>query len=185
MKLMTTGSIALLTILIFLGCKQDSPKNAITTENREIKTNISTSGVSNLYKYYHENPQSADQKEENVIIDYIVSTEQEYVRTAEGMYILITKEGSGNNYVYGQDCTADYKGYFLDGKVFDSSYERNQALKFKIGQMNEAWNISLMKVNPGTEYKLICPSRLAYGERGFPGYVPPNTVIAFDIATKP
>ncbi len=173
----------LLTImtLCFVQCKTEN-----TTEvanNTTEKKDLSGDGISTLYQYYVENPQNQDHIDENMIIDHVVASGEQFERTRSGLYYKILEEGSGNNYVYGGPCTSHYKGYFLDGRVFDSSYPRGNPISFKIGQMNAAWNEILQRVNPGTKLKIIVPSRLGYGERGFPGYVPPNTIIAFDIET--
>lgn len=170
-------------LLISLTQCKEKPGTDSAEEEESIGQDISEAAVSELYQYYVENPVNLAHKEENEIIDHIISTGLAFQRTASGLYYHIIKEGEGPNYTYGGECTAHYKGYFLDGKTFDSSYQRQEPLNFRIGQMNAAWNEILQNVNPGTHLQLIAPSRMAYGERGFPGYVPPNTIIAFDIET--
>jgi FKBP-type peptidyl-prolyl cis-trans isomerase len=51
--------------------------------------------------------------------------------------------------------------------------------------MVPGWNEALLLMNPGTKAQLLIPSRLAYGERGYPGLIPPNTPIIFDIEVLP
>ncbi len=76
---------------------------------------------------------------------------------------------------------AHYEGTFLDGQVFDSSRDRGEPISFKVGQMIHAWNHLLKKMKKGDKAILITPSRLAYADRGFPGFVPPNTPLKFEI----
>jgi len=138
-----------------------------------------------LYVNYTAEPQNQFQKDENALIEYAVDNGLDVTRTATGLYYLIEKEGVGPKYIHGQPCKAHYSGYFLDGKVFDSSYNRGKPLFFSVGQMNAAWNEALKLMNTGTKAKLLIPSKLAYGERGFPGYVPPNTPLVFDLEVLP
>ena len=166
-------------VLLLMQCK-----HAATESQPEIPSkDLNGGAVSELYQYYVENPSLQAHKDENLIIDYIVENELIYERLPSGLYYKIVKQGSGDNYKIGDNCVTHYNGYFLDGNSFDSSYKRNEPIRFRVGQMNPSWNEILQIVNPGTQVKIIAPSRLAYGERGFPGYVPPNTVIAFDIET--
>lgn len=146
---------------------------------------LDESYVAGLYAHYSSKPELQAHKDENRIIDYILGQSLEYQRKPSGLYYYIVKNGEGAHYTYGQPCQAHYEGYFLDGRRFDSSIEKGEPLNFRLGQMIAGWNEILQDFNPGTELKIIVPSALAYGERGFPGYVPPNEVIAFDIYTIP
>lgn len=172
----------LLMVCSILACQSKTDKKQANS-SPELSTELNETYVSGLYEYYIPNAQDREHIEENAIIEFIIGGNIEYTRSTSGYYYAITKPGSGENYAYGQDCRADYRGYFLDGKEFDSSYKRGIPLDFKVGQMIYAWNDLLQKVNPGTHAKLIVPSRLAYGKDGFPGFVPPNTITAFDIET--
>jgi FKBP-type peptidyl-prolyl cis-trans isomerase FkpA/FKBP-type peptidyl-prolyl cis-trans isomerase FklB len=80
-----------------------------------------------------------------------------------------------------EEIKMNYKGYFLDGKVFDSSYLRGQPIKFKIGTKISGWNIGLTRFKSKGKGKLLIPSRFAYGEKGVEGLIPPNTPLIFDI----
>lgn len=149
------------------------PKKASTSELAE-----------KLYTGYHQTPTTQAQKDENALIDYAVDKNMDVKRTTSGLYYLITEKGEGENYKYGQRCEAHYRGTFLDGKEFDSSYKRGQPMGFNVGQMIPGWNEALMFINPGTKISLLVPSHLAYGAAGFPGYIGPHTPLAFDIETQ-
>jgi len=137
--------------------------------------------VQKLYQNYHQNPQTVDQIDENKIIDYAMQRKIAVKRTKTGLYYQILVEGNGVPYKSGQAATAHYRGFFLDGKLFDSSYARSKPIDFKAGQMNTAWNEAMTFMSPGTKALLLVPSKLGYGNKGFPGYVPPNVPIAFDL----
>lgn len=94
---------------------------------------------------------------------------------------MLTDRGMGPALQWGEKVKVDYRGYFLDGKEFDSSYSRGKPIIFNVGQMIPGWNEALRKMASGSKATIIVPSRLGYGDQGFPGAVPPNTIIAFDI----
>ncbi|MFN8277760.1 MAG: peptidylprolyl isomerase [Chitinophagales bacterium] len=102
-------------------------------------------------------------------------------KTASGLMYIVEKEGTGAQAAKGKTVSVHYNGTFLDGKKFDSSYDRGQPISFVLGQgqVIPGWDegIALMKV--GTKMKLIIPSNLAYGERGV-GPIPPNTPLVFE-----
>lgn len=74
-----------------------------------------------------------------------------------------------------------YRGTFPDGKEFDSSYKRNEAIEFPLQNVIPCWTegVQLMKV--GGKAKLTCPSQIAYGARGAGGVIPPNATLVFEV----
>ncbi|KAK2193985.1 hypothetical protein NP493_4g13024 [Ridgeia piscesae] len=72
---------------------------------------------------------------------------------------------------------------FEDGKKFDSSRDRNQVFKFKIGkgEVIKGWDEGIKQMSVGQRAKLTCTSDYAYGKTGHPGIIPPNTTLVFDI----
>ena len=184
--------IALICGLILLsGCVTDGSKkggatNATNPVTKAIQKREATSELAErLYSRFHANPATQAQKDENALIDYAVDKNLDAVRTASGLYYVIHKEGVGKKYIHGQPLSAHYQGYFLDGKVFDSSYKRGVPITFNVGQMVPGWNEALKLMNSGTKAQLLIPSSLAYGDRGFAGFVPPNTPLIFDLETLP
>ncbi len=155
------------------------------TENTTANLNKAIKKESKLYANYTDNPTTQDQKDENALIDYAIEKGLDVKRTASGMYYVVDEKGKGEVMVHGQPFQAHYSGYFLDGKVFDSSYERGQPLAATVGAMNAAWNEALVTFPVGSKLKLLLPSRLGYGARGFPGFVPPNTPLIFDMHIMP
>ena len=134
-----------------------------------------------LYSGFYQNPTTLAEKEQNAIIEYATENELPLTRTESGLYYMITAKGQGPRLRPGEKVKVDYTGYFLDGKEFDSSYKRGEPLNFAVGQMIRGWNEGLLYMQSGGKATFVIPSRLAYGAGGFPGAVPPNTVIAFDI----
>ena len=91
--------------------------------------------------------------------------------------------GSGEEASAGMLVTVHYTGYLMDGKKFDSSFDRNGPLPFVIGsgRVIEGWDEGVTSMKVGGHRKLIIPSQLAYGSRGIPGLIPPDATLVFDI----
>lgn len=104
------------------------------------------------------------------------------VKTPSGLRYVIIKEGQGTaSPKMGQTVTAHYNGTLMNGKMFDSSIVRNEPIRFKVGQMIEGWNEALLTMHKGEKRQLIIPPELGYGVQGYPGVIPPNSYLIFDI----
>jgi len=104
------------------------------------------------------------------------------IETASGLRYVVEKEGEGSDKpVPGQTISCHYKGTFLNGDEFDSSYKRGEPLSFQIGQVIEGWNEALQDMTKGEKRTLYIPSYLAYGERGAGGAIPPNSPLVFEV----
>lgn len=175
-----------LIALIFISCIDEGTKKSTSAASPQAtKKKLSFSKVGPLYENYHESPTTQAQMDENDLIDYAVDKELDVKKTASGLYYTIIKAGQGPNYAMGEPCKAHYTGYTLDGKVFDSSHKRNKPLAFKVGQMIPGWNEALTLMNTGTQAKLLIPSHLAYGSRGFGNLIGPNEPLVFDMEIVP
>lgn len=92
--------------------------------------------------------------------------------------------GDGINYPKpGQTVAVHYTGYLPDGKRFDSSRDRAKPFKFKIGaeQVIAGLDLGISQLSVGERAKLTIPAHLAYGEKGFPGLIPSNSALIFDM----
>lgn len=75
-----------------------------------------------------------------------------------------------------------YEGKLVDGKVFDSSYERGQPAAMPLPALIPAWKEALQLMRPGDEWTLYVPPAMGYGEEGAGGgEIPPNSVLIFRI----
>ena len=105
------------------------------------------------------------------------------MKTESGLEYLERKAGKGAEAVAGKTVSVHYEGKLLDGKVFDSSFERGTPIEFKlgVGQVIQGWDegIALMKV--GGQATLTIPPELGYGERGAGGIIPPNATLIFEV----
>lgn len=109
------------------------------------------------------------------------SAEPKPVRTASGIEITMLQEGTGASPKASDTVKVHYRGTLLDGKEFDSSYKRGQPATFPLGRVIPCWTEGVQTLKVGGKAKLLCPSNLAYGNRGVPGTIPPNATLAFEV----
>ncbi len=104
-------------------------------------------------------------------------------KTDSGLRYKIINQGDGVLAEKGKTVSVHYKGMLPNGKVFDSSYSRNQPIDFQLGagQVIAGWDegISLLKV--GDKARLVIPSHIAYGSAGAGGVIPPDATLVFDV----
>jgi len=74
-----------------------------------------------------------------------------------------------------------YKGTFLNGDTFDSSYDRGQPAVFPLNRVIKGWTEGVQLMSVGSKFKFTIPANLAYGERGNPPRIPGNSVLQFEI----
>jgi FKBP-type peptidyl-prolyl cis-trans isomerase len=98
-------------------------------------------------------------------------------------YCVISEPQLGNIPQNGQQVGIHYAGYLVDGRKFDASYDRMEPIRFEMGRAGfiQGWLEALTFVKNGGQYKLFIPGNLAYGERGYPGVIPPNATLVFDM----
>lgn len=97
--------------------------------------------------------------------------------TASGLQYKVITEGTGKQPKATDVVTVHYEGKFIDGKVFDSSYERGMPAQFKLNEVIKGWTEGLQLMKEGSKYELYVPSELAYGEAGKPAIEPNSTLI--------
>ena len=101
-------------------------------------------------------------------------------RTASGLVYQEVVAGTGPNPTVQDSITVHYHGTLEDGTVFDSSVERDEPIKFALGQVIPGWQEGLQMMKEGGKARLVIPGDLAYGPRG-QGTIPPNATLIFEV----
>ncbi|KKS06062.1 MAG: Peptidyl-prolyl cis-trans isomerase [Parcubacteria group bacterium GW2011_GWB1_41_4] len=106
-----------------------------------------------------------------------------YTNMNNNLKIEDLKIGDGLEAQNGKIVTVNYVGKLLDGKKFDSSYDRNQPFSFTLGagQVIQGWEQGILSMKIGGERKLTIPPEMAYGESGVPNVIPPNATLIFEV----
>jgi len=106
----------------------------------------------------------------------------------EGMIVLpsglqykVIEPGKGNSPTVQSTVTVHYRGRLLDGKEFDSSYERGEPATFPVAGVIPGWTEALQLMKEGAKWELAIPANLAYGERGAGQVIGPNSVLLFEV----
>lgn len=105
------------------------------------------------------------------------------VKTASGLAYTDLVVGKGNSPVSGKTVTVHYTGWLTDGKKFDSSVDRGQPFRFRIGagEVIPGWDEGVMTMKVGGKRKLTIPAELGYGPAGAGGVIPPNATLVFEV----
>ena len=102
-------------------------------------------------------------------------------KTASGIGITTLKEGAGANPKMTDTVKVNYRGTLENGQEFDSSYKRGQPATFPLSRVIPCWTEGVQKIKAGGKAKLVCPPNLAYGSRGVPGTIPPDSTLIFEV----
>ena len=104
------------------------------------------------------------------------------VQTKSGLQYEVLSEGKGERSPKATDTVlCHYEGRLVSGKVFDSSYERNQPAEFGLNQVIPGWTEGLQLMSEGAKYRFYIPYLLGYGEQGAGPSIPPFSTLIFDV----
>lgn len=106
---------------------------------------------------------------------------QGIMTTESGLQYKILKAGEGISPESKDTVTVHYKGTFIDGEEFDSSYSKGEPQSFQANRVIKGWTEALQMMKVGAKWKIFLPPRLAYGQKGDGETIPPNKVLVFEI----
>ena len=157
----------------------------------EVKMDVKLNSILTRDEYrcvlekYHLIVEDRDIEESRKLKIYLDTNQTQFYQLENGMYYLPIKQGAGDYVKSGDMIKINYKGYFLNGKQFESTYERAQPLEFNFGedgQVIKGFNTAISLMNEGAKTKFIIPSRLAFGETGSStNIVPAYTTVIYEI----
>ncbi|MFQ5513203.1 MAG: FKBP-type peptidyl-prolyl cis-trans isomerase [Myxococcota bacterium] len=103
------------------------------------------------------------------------------VRTDSGLVFIEQQPGEGDHPEPSDTVKVHYHGTLRDGTVFDSSVNRGAPFVTPLSGVIPCWTEGVQRMRPGGKARLVCPSELAYRDRGAPPYIKPGAAIAFDV----
>ncbi len=104
---------------------------------------------------------------------------EEFTTTASGLKYRIRRKSDGKKPTATSSVVAHYRGWTDDGKEFDSSYKRGEPTPFPLNGVIGGWTEGLQLIGEGGMIELEIPSKLGYGDRGFPPDIPPAATLHF------
>jgi len=102
-------------------------------------------------------------------------------KTESGIVITTVTPGTGPSPKATDKVKVHYHGTLTDGSVFDSSVQRGQPATFPLNGVIKCWTEGVQQIKVGGKSRLVCPSELAYGERGAPPRIKPGATLIFDV----
>ncbi|RLA49029.1 MAG: FKBP-type peptidyl-prolyl cis-trans isomerase [Gammaproteobacteria bacterium] len=106
---------------------------------------------------------------------------EEITVTESGLQYEVLTAGSGATPSASSKVSTHYEGKLIDGKVFDSSYQRGQPADFLVNGVIAGWTEALQMMEEGSKWRLYVPYHLAYGEKGAGGLIGPYAALIFDV----
>jgi FKBP-type peptidyl-prolyl cis-trans isomerase FkpA len=103
------------------------------------------------------------------------------VKTPSGLVFKTLKPGSGPSPKASDTVRVHYHGTLPDGKVFDSSVQRGQPAEFELNKVIPCWTEGVQRMKVGEKAKLVCPSEIAYGDRGAGPDIGPGATLVFEV----
>lgn len=108
------------------------------------------------------------------------ATESGAQKMPSGLVYFELTPGTGASPEPSDTVKVNYRGTLIDGTEFDSSYKRNQPAEFPLNGVIKCWTEGVGKMKVGGKAKLICPSEIAYGDRGRPS-IPGGATLVFEV----
>ena len=129
--------------------------------------------------------QAKNQAEKNIRAEkeFLAANKQKngVSETPTGLQYEVIQKGQGAKPSRNSKVRVHYTGSLLNGQVFDSSVQRGEPAEFSLSQVIPGWTEGLQLMSEGSKYRFFIPARLAYGEHGAPGAIPPNAALIFEV----
>jgi FKBP-type peptidyl-prolyl cis-trans isomerase FkpA len=110
-----------------------------------------------------------------------VGAESGAKKTESGAILKTIKEGNGAIPKMTDMVKVQYQGTLIDGTVFDSSAKQGEPAMLRVNEMSKCWVEGMQQIKVGGKSKLVCPSILAYRDKGLPPLIKPGATLVFEI----
>ena len=102
-------------------------------------------------------------------------------KTESGAIVTTIKEGNGATPKVSDTVKVNYNGSLIDGTVFDSTAKHGEPATLRVNEMSKCWVEGMQQMKVGSKSKLVCPSNLAYRDKGLPPLIKPGATLVFEI----
>ena len=109
------------------------------------------------------------------------ATEPGAKKTESGAILTTIKEGNGATPKVMDMVKVQYLGTLIDGTVFDRSAKQGDPATLRLNDMSKCWLEGVQQMKVGGKSKLVCPSNLAYRDKGLPPFIKPGATLVFEI----
>lgn len=143
--------------------------------------------LSNMQQQVSKNTAQQQQAEANMSQkageDFLANNSKQpgVITLPSGLQYKVLKAGQGASPKASDTVTVNYEGTLINGKVFDSSYQRGTPATFQVGAVIPGWQEALQLMKPGATWMLYIPAKLAYGSQGAGGLIGPNETLIFKV----
>ncbi|MFQ5561217.1 MAG: FKBP-type peptidyl-prolyl cis-trans isomerase [Nitrospinota bacterium] len=101
--------------------------------------------------------------------------------TKSGLQYRVLRAGTGKTPAATDTVETNYRGTFIDGTEFDSSYKRKQTATFPVSGVIKGWTEALLMMKEGAKWEVFVPPELGYGSRGSSPAIGPNKTLVFTV----
>ena len=122
----------------------------------------------------------AEKKASQAFLDQ-AAAEKGATKTASGLILITITPGTGASPKATDTVKVNYEGKLTDGTVFDSSVQRGEPVTFPLNKVIKCWTEAVQLMKVGGKSRVICPSDLAYGDKGAPPQIKPGATLVFEV----
>ena len=122
----------------------------------------------------------AEKKASQAFLDQ-AAAEKGATKTASGLVLITITPGTGASPKATDTVKVNYEGKLTDGTVFDSSVQRGEPVTFPLNKVIKCWTEAVQLMKVGGKSRVICPSDLAYGDKGAPPQIRPGATLVFEV----
>ncbi|MCP4294963.1 MAG: FKBP-type peptidyl-prolyl cis-trans isomerase [Proteobacteria bacterium] len=106
---------------------------------------------------------------------------EDVITLASGLQYRIIEQGKGRFPSEKDKVKVHYRGTLENGKEFDSSYKKGKPSVFRVDSVIRGWSEALQLMQKGSKWEIFVPPNLGYGKRGISNFIPPNSILIFEV----